>query len=504
MSTAVGYAWLQDALQAPDFLGPHKARLAAVQSLQHLSEGGLLVPAKQAPAALPLEHALFAIKHEGVRLDYLLAALRQVGQQEMEAEFLRTPNGIYVRKLCLLWEAAHQQPLPAVDQPPVTATYVPMFDPATYLTGASRRNARWRVDFNGLGDLSFCPVVRKTDAVRQGLQRNVLAATREFAAAIGPQMLERALSWAYLSETEGSFAIEGETPTQDKASRFAALLKRAHDPRPLTEDYLVELQNATVSNPFDKAVQFRTEQNRLQGNAQGAAGVTYVPPQPELCAELMEQLMALTNQRPAGLDPLAHAAVVSFAFVLLHPFMDGNGRLSRFLIHHCLGQSSSLPAGFLLPVSVAMKKHEDQYWQALTAFSRPARELCQVLWAGDDQYSYAWQAEAQWWFRYMDVTEGVAFTLAMAHASLEIDLHQEVDFLALFDDVARYINDRHDLRSTDLTTLIVTIHQNGGKLSNNRRKRFAERVQAHVLDAIESAVAQRMQGQPLPGTEDED
>ena len=128
------------------------------------------------------------------------------------------------------------------------------------------------------------------------------------------------------------------------------------------------------------------------------------------------------------------------------------------------------------------------------AFSRPARELCEVQWAGDDAYSFTWQADADRWFRFMDVTEGVAFTLAMARAALEVELHQEVDFLALFDDVAHYINQRHDLRSTDLATLIVTIHQNGGKLSHNRRKRFAERVQAHVLDAIESAVVRRMEG----------
>lgn len=503
MSTAVGYAWIQDALQAPDFLGAYKARVAAVQSLQRLSEGALLVPAKLAPGTRWLDHALFAIKHEGVRLDYLTAALRQVGQEEMEAEFLRTPNGAYVRKLCLLWESAHQRPLQAVEQRPVAAAYVPMFDTAAYLTGASRRNARWRVDFNGLGDLAFCPAIRKTDTVLHGLQHDVLGHAKAFAASIGPQMLERALSWAYLSETEGSFAIEGESPSEDKASRFAALLKRAHDPRPLTEGYLIELQNATVSNPFDKAAQFRTEQNRLQSNALSAAGVTYVPPRPELCAELMERLMALSNQRPGGLDPLVHAGLVSFAFVFLHPFMDGNGRLSRFLIHHCLGQSGALPAGFLLPVSMAMKKHEEHYWQALTAFSRPARELCQVLWAGDDQYSYTWQSGEDVWFRYMDITEGVAFTLAMAQASLEIHLRQEVEFLGLFDDVARYINNRHDLRGTDLATLIVTTYQNGGKLSNNRRKRFSERVQAPVLDAIEAAVAQRMQGQPLPSAEDE-
>ena len=124
MSTAVGYAWIQDALQAPDFLGAHKARLAAVQSLQWLPEGALLVPPKLAPGPSWLDHALFAIKHEGVRLDYLTVALRQVGQEEIEAEFLRTPTGAYVRKLCLLWEAAHQRTLQAVEQRPVALVRV--------------------------------------------------------------------------------------------------------------------------------------------------------------------------------------------------------------------------------------------------------------------------------------------------------------------------------------------------------------------------------------------
>ena len=318
--------------------------------------------------------------------------------------------------------------------------------------------------------------MRKTDTIRRALQRDVLSQARAFAQAIGQQMLERALSWVYLSETEGSFAIEGETPSQDKAALFARLLQRAQDQRPLTEDYLLELQNAAITNPFDQAVQFRTEQNRLQGSALGAAGVTYVPPEPELGAELMEHLMALANQRPSGMEVLAHAAAVSFAFVFIHPFMDGNGRLSRCLIHHCLGQSGQMPAGFLLPISVAMKKHEAQYLQALTAFSKPARGLCEARWAGDEHYSYRWKPDVDIWFRYMDLTEGVAFTLDMAQSALDLHLREEVAFLQLFDDVARFINARHDLRSSDLASLIITAYQNGGKLSINRRKRFADRV----------------------------
>jgi Fic family protein len=474
--SAIGYAWIQNELGAPDVIGAWRARLAPVNRIERLLEGGLLVPHKLAPPPTLLQHVLFAIKVEHIRA---------------------APNSIYGRKLGHLWEGWHGQRLPGLDETGVAAAYAPLFDPDTHIVGESRRDARWRIDFNGLGDWAFCPVVYKSPSLAKLLDKGILDQVQAFAQQIGESMLERALSWAYLSETEGSFAIEGETPAHDKATLFAALLKRAHQPRALSEDHLVELQNAVITNPFDRAVQFRTEQNRLQRDVPGPAGVTYVPPPPELACELMEHLMHMANQRPGALDPLVLAAVVSFGFVFIHPFMDGNGRLSRFLIHHCLGQSGRLPPQFLLPISVAMKKHEAQYLQALTSFSRPARELCRVGWAGDEHYTYDWAPGADLWFRYMDLTTCVEFALTMADAALHAHLRLEVDFLVLYDQVARFINERYDVRSGDLTTLIVTIFQNGGVLSSNRRKRFADRLQPQALDAIEQAVSQAMQGRPL-------
>ncbi len=493
----VGYAWIQAQGGAPDFLGTHRARLAPVNRIERMEDGSLLVPTRQAPQPSLLQHALFAIKHEGIRLDLLVSALRRMPPDELVAFVGATPNSIYGRKLGHLWERLHQKRLPHLPDPGVAAGYAPLFDPALHFVGHTRRDARWRIAFNGLGDLDFCPVVRKTPALQALIDKDILGQAQHFAQSVDANMLERALNWAYLSETEGSFAIEGETPTEDKASRFAALLRRAHEQRPLTEDLLVELQNAAITNPYDQAVQFRTEQNRLQRDVPGAAGIAYVPPAPELAVSLMNGLMRLANQRPPELDPLVHAAVTSFAFVFIHPFMDGNGRLSRFLIHHCLGQSGRLPPAFLLPISVAMKKHEAAYLEALTSFSKPARQLCQVTWAGDEHYTYEWKPEADTWFRYMDLTEAATFTLSMAEASLDTHMRKEVEFLDLFDRVKRHINERHDLRGSDLATLIVTIYQNGGVLSANRRKRYADRVQAHVLDAIEEAVSRAMNGDVL-------
>ncbi len=500
----IGYAWIQTQLGAPDFLGSQRACLAANSRIENLPDGGLRVPHKLAPEPTLLHHALFALKHEGVRLDLLAGALRHLNAVELAAWIRATPNSVYGRKLGHLWERWHGQPLPGLTEVGVSARYAPLFNPELYFVGPAQRDARWRIEFNGLGELDFCPAVRKTPALMARVQKDNLGQAKAFAQEVGPALLERAMTWAYLSETEGSFAIEGETPSHDKAALFAGLLRRAHERRPLTEELLVELQNAAISNPFDKALQFRTEQNRLQRDVPGAAGVSYVPPAPELAVDLMQGLMRLANQRPPDLDALVHAAVVSFAFVFIHPFMDGNGRLSRFLLHHCLGQSGQLPPQFLLPISVAMKKHEAAYLQALTAFSKPARQLCQVLWAGDEHYSYTWAEGADAWFRYPDLTEAAAFTLDMAEAALGTHMRQEVEFLALFDRVKRHIDARHDLRGSDLAALIVAAFQNGGTLSIKRRKRYAERVQAHVLDAIEQAVSRALQGQPLGDAEDED
>lgn len=490
----VGYAWLQDRLGLPPMLLTPAARVSNVSAIQELREGVILVPARLAPGPTLLEHVLFALKHEGINLFLLANALPEIPAQELVDGIARTPNGAYIRKACFLWERFTGNGLNLPEGLSINAGYTQMFEAEQYITGTSRRSPKWRIDFNGLGDLSFCPVVRLTPDIKKLLAEDILSRARDFATSTSEAMLDRALSWAYLSETEGSFAIEGEVPSQSKAAMFANLLKHAGEPKALTEAYLVELQNSTITNPHDMAMEFRQEQNRLHGAGRGAAGVTYVPPEHELCYELMDHLMVIANKPPQGLDPLVHAAVVSFSFVFIHPFMDGNGRLSRFLVHHCLGQSKQLPKGFLLPISIAMKRNEQTYLDALTSFSRPARSLCEVTWLGGEDYLYDWDARAASAFRFMDVTSCVEFTLRMAKDALEHDLLHEAQYLADYDAVHRSINDRFDLRGSDLATLIVSAFEQNGALSNNRRKQYNHRVQPEAMDAIEAEVKKRIEG----------
>ena len=343
------------------------------------------------------------------------------------------------------------------------------------------------MNFNGLGSLQYCPTVERTPAIEQAIDSDVLGQTTAFLQTLGRPLLDRAISWAYLHETESSYAIEHETPSEEKSRAFIALLHQAHDERRLDEAYLVELQNATVTNPLDKAAGFRNEQNWLRGPGRGAAAITYLPPPPRLAHELMGELMRFANSSAGTLDPIIAAGVTSFGFVFIHPFGDGNGRLSRFLFHHALCQSGRLPNGLLLPVSAVMKKHEADYLEALQAFSRPARERWTVNWLDGDNYSFSFNGSDSL-YRYWNATACVEFGFRMAELALNVELRSETQFLLRYDAIIRQVDAQVDIRGSDLSTLILAAIDNGGTLSRRRRDQFRHRVPETTFEIIEKAV----------------
>lgn len=486
-SPFVGYAFLVETLKLKVFPIQRPAVIRPVTRIEPLGRE-LAVPQRLAPPPGDCcAHVLFALKHEGVNLGVLAQALPQIPAATMLAELRKAPSGAYIRKACFLWEAFSGTRLPHDVSPKGAATS--LFDPGRYITGPARRDTRWRVDFNGLGTLHYCATVERTPEIEALLALDILGKSREFIDSLPAGMMDRALSWAYLHETHDSFAIEREAPSADKAERFVQLLRQAHERQPLTEDYLVALQNSTISNPFDRAVAFRHEQNHLNNGLRGAAGVTYVPPPPELCRDLMDELMLFANEAPMQIDPLVASGIISFGFVFLHPFMDGNGRLSRFLIHQALCRSGAMSHGLLLPVSVAMKREEQRYLDALQSFSRPAREFWRVLWLDANDLSFEFTGN-EGIYRYWDATACVAFTLEMARQALEVELHEETEFLQAYDQIFKAVDARFDVRGSDLAQLVMMCLSNNGIVSRNRRKQFQYSVPEEVFDFIEERARQ--------------
>ena len=457
-------------------------------------ENGLL-----APPSMEIErhdlmgHAEFALKHQGVHLEALQAICQKLNPALVQQALDANPNGKYVRQMAFLVEAFTGAEL----ESRVTVTsYTKLFDEDKYVTGEDRRSAKFRVNQNGFGSLDYCPTIRRTPELERLMSRDLFADLAQFVERVGgARNLDRALGWAYLSETMGSFEIEGEKVSHDKAQRFVQLLHRAHHAENLTQEYLAELQSSTITNPFQQEAGYRNRQNWLsRGGRQYAGGVTYVPPPPRQAHELMALLEAYANapyphnSREALLKSLA----VSFGFVFIHPFMDGNGRISRFLIHHGLCRAKLLEEGLILPLSVAFKQHEGDYLRCLESVSLPIKRMWQISYVDEDSIDATYKGDGDPW-RFWDATAPVTFGLRMAHYALDHTLVDEIDFLEKFDRAYARIDRIYDLVNKDLVNLI-RMAADEGKLSKNRRKQYAQRVPEHVLDAIEVIVREEFFG----------
>ena len=482
MVRRVGYDFLATALHSGAFPIERPAQTGPVTRVTERADVLLVPPAVAPDGDDPLTHLLFALKHEGMNLQAAILALKKIPAQSVIQAFQRSPSSGYARIACYLWEIANDQRLEGL--PPAVGAYEKLFDEASFITDRTQRDSRWRVDFNGIGSPSYCITVRRTPTLAAMLEADVLGQVENFVASIDKGILDRAVRWAYLSETDNSYAIEREKPSASKAEAFASLLSRAHDPELISEDYLVALQNLAVSNALDQADGFRGEQNRLRNELRGALGITYLPPPPELLQSVMDAVMALCNDRDSQVDALVRGCLASFAFVFAHPFMDGNGRLSRFLFHKVACADPRLASGLVLPVSMAMKRNERDYLAALQSFSKPSRSFWDVTFISDDQIYQDFRGQPEI-YRYWDATACVEFGLRMADEALQQDLRQEMDFLRRFDVVYQAINDVVDMNNNDLVLVARTIAEKG-ELSNNRTKQLIAK--GHHPELIQIAV----------------
>ncbi len=449
------------------------AQLRPVTRIEPMAEM-LAVPRHVAPAkdATLLDHVLFALKHEDLQLHLLLEALRLINAEELTSALAVQRTGSYLRKAAFLWEKAHSRELP-LPWDTTGGNYVDLFDTETYYVGPVwERSQRLRVNFNGIGPMEYCPVVRRDDALATK-GRKVLDRLRAWAGDASNQAtLDRVLSWAYLAETRDSFAIENEVPSPDKERAFLQALATLRERRLLTEDYLLELQNTVISNPVMAEAEFRNRQNWLQRGGHGALAVRYVPPPPDAMLTLMNGWARMANSIEGDVPPLVRAALVSFGFVFLHPFMDGNGRLSRLLAHHSLNLQQAMPLvdgqATLLPLSVAMKRHEADYLSALESFSRPARLLWDVTYLADNDFLFDFKSTPNVYAHWNGET-AARFVTTCAEQALVQSLIEETLFIRAHDRAFDLIDRAFNLPNRTVNLLIQWIRQNGGKMPERRR-----------------------------------
>ena len=133
----------------------------------------------------------------------------------------------------------------------------------------------------------------------------------------------------------------------------------------ITLDILLEVHRRLLAGTQldEHGGRVRTVQNWIGGSSYNPCSAAFVPPPPEDVPDLLADLVAFCNDD--ALPALAQAAIAHAQFETIHPFIDGNGRAGRVLIHLVL-RRCGIATRFLPPVSLVLATWSDDYVSCLT------------------------------------------------------------------------------------------------------------------------------------------
>lgn len=135
---------------------------------------------------------------------------------------------------------------------------------------------------------------------------------------------------------------------------------------PITVEHLLDFHRRLLTDTrlAAHAGVIRTEQNWIGGSAYNPCSASFVPPPHELVQGLLEDLCAFCSDD--SLPAVAQAAIAHAQFETIHPFVDGNGRTGRALIHLVL-RRRGLATRILPPVSLVLATWANDYVAGLQA-----------------------------------------------------------------------------------------------------------------------------------------
>jgi len=468
--------------------------IATKGTARELKDGRVVLrPGFADPASMDvIEHLTFSLKHDGVNLAILVAIFEAIDASAFESALATAlaakPNGIYLRRLWFLYEWLTGRSTPAANS---TAKYVPLLDPDIYVTGPERASSRHRVMNNLLGERAFCPMVRKTAALDAHTSEGLHQALTNIVSQYDPALFLRAISYLYTKETKSSYAIEHEQPSKSREERFVRLLRGVHDIEPWSEDGLALLQGQIVEPRYAEQG-FRALQNYVgQSIGRTRQYVHFVPPKPEDVRDLMHGwLETATLLMGSSTDPVVIAACLSFGFVFIHPFVDGNGRLHRLLIHHILARRGVTPEGLVAPVSAVMLANRAAYDTALETFSKPLLELVDYDMSEDGSLTVNGSTAS--YYRYIDFSDIVPALYDWLERAIRDDLIGELDFLVGVERTRQAMRGIVDMPDRDADLFIKLCLQNGGRISATKRSSQFGLLNDEEIEQLEKSVQENM------------
>ena len=159
----------------------------------------------------------------------------------------------------------------------------------------------------------------------------------------------------------------------------------------------------------------------------------FIAVKPEDVSSLMESFMKVLEARlvEGSVDSVILAAVMSFAFVFIHPFDDGNGRIHRYLMHYILARLGFTPKEFIFPISAVLLKKSGEYDRLLETFSR--RVMSRLEYMMDEDGEVAVQSDSIDYYRYIDFTPIVQKFQEFIQETIQSEWRVELEYLRDYD-----------------------------------------------------------------------
>lgn len=200
-------------------------------------------------------------------------------------------------------------------------------------------------------------------AARLLLRAEAVASSRIEGLEVGARRLLKAQVAAGLGE-DASDVTATEVLNNIEAMRWA--VDSLADVDQITVDHLLEIHKRLLTGTRleQHAGKLREQQNWIGGSSYNPCSAAFVPPPWERVRALLEDLCEFCNGDE--LPAVAQAALAHAQFETIHPFIDGNGRAGRVLIHVILRRRGLAPV-VVPPVSLVLATWSKDYVNGLTA-----------------------------------------------------------------------------------------------------------------------------------------
>ena len=206
-----------------------------------------------------------------------------------------------------------------------------------------------------------------------------------------PEKLDKLVDIAMIQSTETSNAIEGIVTTSSRLRQIInekttprdrneqeiagyrealSIIHESFDVIPITQNYILQLHkimHSHTNNPM--AGRTKSVQNYISAAYPGGRMETlFTPLAPYETPEALDRICEEYNRVIGNMEvePLIAIPVFIHDFLCIHPFNDGNGRMSRLLTTLLLYRSGFY-VGKYISLEAQIAKNKDLYYNALAA-----------------------------------------------------------------------------------------------------------------------------------------